>query len=101
MSYLKADDPNLESDINLRKEFIQYKVPFPSRPLYNADLIPNFALESLLEKNTHLRVIPHSYQLFVKNFMNPNTPYERLFIGFDVGTGKTLAAIGIAMQFIN
>ena len=43
----------------------------------------------------------HGPQLFVKNFMNLNTPYKRLFINWQTGTGKTIAALGIAREFVS
>jgi hypothetical protein len=39
-------------------------------------------------------------QLFVKGFMNPDTPYQRLLIKWQTGTGKSIAAIGISLEFI-
>ena len=42
----------------------------------------------------------HSYQVFVQNFINIHTPYTRLLLKHSTGSGKTLSAIGIAMQFI-
>src|SRR5687767_4902043 len=41
----------------------------------------------------------HGPQLFVKNFLNLNTPYKRIFINWQTGTGKTIAALGIAKEF--
>ena len=35
---------------------------------------------------------PQSYQLFVRNFMNPNTPNRSVHVGFATGTGKCHAA---------
>ena len=42
-------------------------------------------------------LLPH--QVFLSQFMNPETPYERLLIFHGTGTGKTCAAIRIAEQF--
>jgi len=39
---------------------------------------------------------PH--QLFVRNFMSPDTPYNNLLMYFGLGSGKTCAAIGIAEE---
>jgi hypothetical protein len=39
-------------------------------------------------------------QLFCRNFISVNTPYQRLLIKHGTGTGKTLAALAIAEQFI-
>lgn len=43
----------------------------------------------------------HNAQLFVQNFQNPNTPYSRLLLNWQTGTGKSIAAIAIARQFMN
>jgi superfamily II DNA or RNA helicase len=40
-----------------------------------------------------------SQQVFVSNFMNPNTPYTGMLIFHGTGTGKTCAAIAIAENF--
>nr|BBO54096.1 g10L homolog protein [Abalone asfa-like virus] len=42
----------------------------------------------------------HNAQLFVQGFQNPNTPYSRLLLNWQTGTGKSIAAIGIAQKFI-
>ena len=42
----------------------------------------------------------HSHQQFVRNFINPDTPYTRLLLKHATGTGKTIAALSIAMTFI-
>ena len=42
----------------------------------------------------------YNCQIFVKNFMNPNTKYKRLFLKWGTGSGKTLGAIYIANEFI-
>lgn len=42
----------------------------------------------------------HSHQLFVRGFLNVNTLYRRLHLSHMTGTGKTLAAIAVAQEFI-
>jgi hypothetical protein len=42
----------------------------------------------------------HGAQLFVRNFENPNTPYPRLLINWQTGTGKSHAAATIAHEFM-
>ncbi len=39
-------------------------------------------------------------QLFVSEFDNPDTPYPRLFIKWQTGTGKSIAAIGLGNEFV-
>lgn len=42
----------------------------------------------------------HSHQLFVRNIMNPNTPYKKLHLLHGTGSGKTLGSVSIAQEFI-
>jgi hypothetical protein len=42
----------------------------------------------------------HGAQLFVQNFSNPDTPYTRLLLNWQTGTGKTIGAIAIAQEYI-
>jgi len=39
-------------------------------------------------------------QTFIRGFENPNTPYSRLLIKWQTGTGKSIAAITIAQEFV-
>ena len=39
-------------------------------------------------------------QLFVRNFNNPDTPYQRLLLEWQTGSGKTIALIVIANQYV-
>jgi len=43
----------------------------------------------------------HGAQLFVQGFMNPSTPYSRLLLNWQTGTGKSIAVINIARFFID
>jgi hypothetical protein len=70
-------------DIRSRKEFNQYN--------YGEQV----DVKTYADKFLHL----HGPQLFVKNFVNFNTPYKRLFINWQTGTGKTIAALSIAKEF--
>lgn len=78
------------TDILYRKEFYQYKID-PKRNFRD----PN---ENDPLRNSFLKI--QSHQLFCSNFINPNTPYKRLFVMHQTGTGKTLVAISIAQAFI-
>ncbi len=46
-------------------------------------------------KNSFLEPI----QYFLRNYINPDTPYDRLLVYHNVGAGKTLSAITIAENF--
>ena len=75
---LSADE--FIEDISNRKEFQQFKQP----PDYN---FRQSMYNDILDKK---RLKLMSYQLFVKNFMNPNTPYKRLLLKHSTGSGKCL-----------
>jgi len=98
-------------NINTRKEFYSLK-PLERREFnipgilksakfkyLKSSIIPNSIIKKEIERGNFLQL--HSYQIFVKNFMNPDTPYKRLLIEWETGTGKTIAAISIAMSFID
>src|SRR5574343_613576 len=42
-----------------------------------------------------------NYQLFLKNFINPLSPYNSLLLYHKTGTGKTLTSLSIALNFAN
>ena len=40
-----------------------------------------------------------SYQKFVANYINPNTPYSRLLMKWNTGTGKTVGSFINCYEF--
>ncbi|SIP86034.1 Helicase D6/D11 putative [Pacmanvirus A23] len=93
MSYPSIDEKDFLEKILNRKEFFSLKAD-PERNFRDP---PEAKRDPLLGK--FLKV--HSHQLFVRNFMNPNTPYKRLHLMHATGTGKTIGAVSIAQEFIN
>ncbi len=110
MSYKEISE-NIIKDINTRKEFfslnLDEKNPYDIAGIiknsqikkYSESIVPRFILKKEIEKGNFLRI--HSYQTFISNYINPNTPYKRLLVKWDTGVGKTLGAISLAMNFIN
>lgn len=106
MSYLQVDDSDFLSDLIRRKEFFMFSKENleDSKSRLNhiidedEEVLPKFLLEPDIERRRYLRL--HSSQMFTRNFMNPNTPFKRLLIKWDTGTGKTIAAIATAIKFI-
>ncbi len=97
-NYLMAYKPvqaDIIKDISKRKEFYTLKLPTAATP---TDFAPKYVLSEHLKNSNFLEL--HSYQLFVKHFINPNTPYARLLMKWETGVGKTIGAISIAMTFI-
>lgn len=95
MAYLEQTDPDLIDDILQRKEFLTY---YPSITK-EKNILTRYSLDEILGKGHILE--PHSYQLFIQHFMNPNTPYTRLLLKWLTGMGKSLASILIGLEFIN
>ena len=73
----------LLNDIYSRKEF--KFLPLQSQKEYDYEL-KGFNLSSA--------------QLFIKNFINPNTPYTRILLNWMTGSGKTAPSLAIAIEFI-
>ena len=96
MAYLLEDETDkIINDINKRKEFIQYKLPKHNN---EETIIPRFMIDDMINSGNYLQL--HSYQLFVANYINPNTPYSRLLMKWQTGIGKSIGALSIALNFI-
>lgn len=118
MSYPTELDTAKEiQNLLFRKEFAQLhlnkdhlkKIKTKENQTLN-DVLSAPDLTNLLSKINELTLDPqilkenllvlHSHQLFVRNLINPDTPYWRLLLKHATGTGKTIAALAIAMLFI-
>lgn len=95
MAYLEQNDKHILDDIIHRKEFSIYANTSNDID----DIIPRFLLKDIVGKDTSMQ--HHSYQSFVSNFMNPDTPNTRLFMQWSPGMGKTIGSLSIALKFIN
>jgi len=85
--YPELNDPNFNIKIAKYKEFNDtqydgkiYDIKEQANQLCNAEF----------------ELLPH--QLFVKNFLSMQTPYNCLLLYHSLGTGKTLSSIGIAEE---
>ena len=98
MSYLDDNDPELIEDLILRKEFYWTKKWNIHRENKIENFIPKFLLQESIKHGVRLKA--HSYQIFIENLINPNTPYKRILLLWDTGIGKTIASLLSAMKFI-
>src|SRR6476646_1348887 len=97
ISYLPENNIDINDDIISRKEFNIFKMNVEQIRFVN-----KFKKDEEDRKNQlnskYLELT--SYQLFVQNYINPNTPYSRLLLKWSTGFGKTIGSIAIAINFI-
>ena len=86
--YPTHNDPHFQSKIAQRKEF--YDNQYLDEP---ADI----KQQSELLCKAEFEHLPH--QVFVRNFLSPQTPYRSLLLYHQLGTGKTCTAIGVCEEF--
>lgn len=84
--YPTVNDPYFSHKIANRTEFAFYK--------YDGKKVGIKELADKLCANPDFELMPH--QLFVKNFISKNTPYNSILLYHGLGSGKTCSAIGIA-----
>jgi len=85
--YPDLNDPNFAAKIAQRKEFNDFQ--------YDGAIKDIEATADKLCKST-FELMPH--QIFVKNFLSFQTPYNSLLLYHGLGTGKTCSSIGIAEE---
>jgi hypothetical protein len=85
--YPHLNDPNFNIKIAKKKEFNDTK--------YDGN-IKNIEQQADLLCKSDFELMPH--QLFVKNFLSFQTPYNALLLYHGLGTGKTCSAIGVAEE---
>jgi hypothetical protein len=85
--YPELNDPNFNLKLAKKKEF--HDTMFDGT-IYTIEERANIVCDASFE------LLPH--QLFVKNFLSLQTPYNSLLLYNGLGTGKTCSAIGIAEE---
>ena len=85
--YPTLDDPDFNYKIAQRQEFADTK--------YDG-IVTDIRSQADLLCNSKFELMPH--QLFVKNFLSFQTPYNSLLLYHGLGSGKTCSAIGIAEE---
>jgi len=97
MAYLSIDDPNINKDILVRKEFFHLK-KVKHDSMFDDNMKSRFDFDDYIESDNLLKL--QNYQIFIRNLINPNTPYSRILIKHATGTGKTIGSLSIGMEFI-
>ena len=88
--YPNINDPTFNIKIAERKEFQENSIELPI-----ADV------EDESERLCSMRFELSPHQIFVKNFLSLNTPYNSLLLYHGLGTGKTCSAIGVSEEMRN
>ena len=88
--YPDLNDPDFAAKIAKRKEFNDFQ--------YDGAIKDIEATADKLCKST-FELMPH--QVFVKNFLSFQTPYNSLLLYHGLGSGKTCSSIGIAEEMRN
>jgi len=85
--YPDLNDPKFNLKIATKKEFNENR--------YDGEIL-DMSIEERAEilSNADFQLSPH--QLFVKNFLSSDTPYNSLLLFHGLGTGKTCSAIGVS-----
>lgn len=85
--YPDLNDPNFNVKIASRKEFNDYQ--------YDGEL---HDIKTRAEElsNVPFELAPH--QMFIKNYLSFQTPYNSLLLFHQLGTGKTCSAIGVTEE---
>ena len=86
--YPNLNDPQFNTKISERKEFNDNR--------YDGEIYPDVEAQSELLCNAEFELAPH--QLFVRNFLSFQTPYNSLLLYHGLGSGKTCSAISVAEE---
>ena len=87
--YPNLNDKNFNIKISEKKEF--------NDTSYDGTLQSDFKKYADILSNADFELSNH--QLFVKNFLSFNTPYNSLLLYHGLGTGKTCSSIGICEEY--
>jgi hypothetical protein len=86
--YPNLNDPAFNIKISERKEFNDNK--------YDGEIHTDIAAHSEQLCNAEFELAPH--QIFVRNFLSFQTPYNSLLLYHGLGSGKTCSAISVAEE---
>ena len=86
--YPSLNDKEFNIKIAERKEFNDNQ--------YDGEILPDIAAQAELLCNAEFELAPH--QIFVRNFLSFQTPYNSLLLYHGLGSGKTCSAISVAEE---
>ena len=84
------DDPNFSKKITLKKQFNDLKIEEKKREdIENIEQVST----NMCNPNIDFELEPH--QMFIRNFLSSETPYNGLLLFHGLGTGKTCSSISV------
>ena len=95
--YPDVDDKDFNKKIYQKKEFFDNKI----QPLDENKTFQQISNDEckISHSKGEMDLELSNIQLFIRNFISPNTPYNSVLLFHGVGVGKTCSAISIAEQF--
>ena len=90
--YPTLNDPNFNTKIANKKEFYDNRYEEKSE----SDFQNIKEISKMICENTEFELEPH--QMFVRNFMSFQTPYNGLLLFHGLGTGKTCSSISVCEE---
>jgi hypothetical protein len=90
--YPTLNDPKFNSKIASKKEFYDNRYEEKSQ----SDFQNIKEISQMICENTEFELEPH--QMFVRNFMSFQTPYNGLLLFHGLGTGKTCSSISVCEE---
>jgi len=92
-NYPDPNDKDFQTKIYKKREFYSNKIP-------NRDKLETYEdIKEVRDEACTGKFMMRDYQLFLSNFINPDTPYRGVLVYHGTGSGKTASAISIAEKF--
>lgn len=96
-------DPEFQTKINMKKEFMIYKNKAPLDSIENNDEYKGKKLDVILDEEIEKKCGKFELtatQKFLKRFLNSRNPYRSMLLFHGTGVGKSCSAVSIAEGFL-
>ena len=94
--YPEFEDPDFNKVIALKKEFNEHQYVGFDEKLSNKEQLAKLETFGEELRNADFELAPH--QMFVRNFLSLQSPFNSILLFHDLGTGKTCSAISISEE---
>ena len=94
--YPEFEDPDFNKKIALKKEFNDHRYVGFDQKLSKEEQLAKIKTFGEELRNADFELAPH--QMFVRNFLSLQSPFNSILLFHDLGTGKTCSAISISEE---